>query len=289
MASAALKNTYSFVRYRIIALRYLGKAMRTARRLTDRRGTVAGRQTQEAAEVARTGFAHGPTLPADTVSAMREIYVPRGDAVVPRDRGHPFANLFTPTDVDADNPVFRHALSPDIMAIVHDYFDGDYQFETVQVLHSFPTSGPLRDSQKWHRDYGDAKSLHFITYLNDVEDDAGGPFGFVDRETTKRVRSSPIIRRIDDDRFREEIGPEGEIQKFYGKRGSTLIVDPANCYHFGSRCKTPRLAIFVTFNTLTPYEPLKSAFDNQREKVVAEAAKVRPDLDLAYLERIFGL
>jgi hypothetical protein len=166
------------------------------------------------------------------------------------------------------------------------YFGGRVTLDSIQVLWSFPTDD-LRESQMWHRDYGDAKSFHCITYLNDVQSDADGPFVFVDRNDTRRIRSSPIIRRIDDVTFERELG-NGKVHSFFGLAGESVFVDPAVCYHYGSRCETGRLAVFVTFNTDRPFVPAQSPLRENRQRVLDAAKLIRPDLDEVYLRRLLN-
>lgn len=243
MSSLAFKDALLILRYRIIAVRYFGKLTRALRKPATLLPTGRSAETKQARSVQSIGFAEGPAMDPTLLEEIVEKYAPRAEQVVPRDRGHPFQNLWAAEDIDAGDPVFRWALSDAVLPIVDDFFGGRFMFETIQVLYSYPTQGLLRESQKWHKDYGDSRSLHLISYLNDLEDKEGGPFVFVDRATTKQVSASPIIRRIEDDQFAQETAG-AQVHEFYGKAGSTLVVDPANCYHYGSRCERPRLALF---------------------------------------------
>ena len=208
--------------------------------------------------------------------------------MVPAEAGHPFENLMRPEDLDPDNPVLRFAFSREILDAADAYFGGYFRFDSIQVLYSYATEGSLRESQLWHRDYGDTKSLHCVAYVNDVLEPEDGPFVFVDRNDTRRIGSSPLIRRIPDERFRRELG-EGRIRSFYGEGGESVLVDPAACYHFGSRCMNPRTAIFVTFNTDRPFVPATPLMRENRKRLLAAAAAIRPDLSRDYLERILSV
>jgi len=282
----AARNIYHFVRWRLIALRYLGK-VRSYFTTTAVPRARAPAIAQDSV-ITPDGFGPGPTIDLETIEAIRAIYAPRAAAVVPTERGHPFENLFRGEDMTPDNPVMRFALSREVLDEAHAYFGGRFRYDSVQVLYSFPTPGALRESQMWHRDYGDNKSFHCIAYVNDVLEAEDGPFGFVDRHDTRRIGKSPFIRRIGDERFQEELG-EGELRSFYGRAGESVFVDPAACYHYGSRCERPRTAIFVTFNTDRPYVPAVSTMRANREKFLAAARAIRPDLDEAYLARILDI
>lgn len=288
MSTHALKNTFLFLRYRIIVIRYFGKLWRSLKRRSLRIGNTGRLRTVETKAVSQLGAVRGRKIDQQTLEQIRARYEPRIRAVEPKDRGHPFVNLWSEADIDKDDPVFRQALSPEVLEIADDYFGSRFQIETIQVLYSYPTQGPLRESQKWHRDFGDSKALHFISYVNDLEDEAGGPFVYLDKETSKRVRSSPIIRRISDEKILEETD-NAPWHKFFGGAGSTLIVDPTACYHFGSRCSTPRMALFLTFNTLTPFAPLSSPINCNRSLAASVAREVRPDLSPGYVNQLFGI
>jgi len=279
----ALRDTYNFVRWRLIPVRQLSGV---ALQLKEGRRDRAPARPANDVEVATKGYRPGPTMAPEQVEAIRAIYMPRAAQVAPTERGHPFKNLMQSEDFTVDNPVMRFAFSPEVLDAADAYFGGRVTLDSIQVLWSFPTD-ELRESQMWHRDYGDAKSFHCITYLNDVQSDADGPFVFVDRNDTKKIKASPIIRRIDDETFKQELG-DGEILSFLGKAGESVFVDPAVCYHYGSRCKTGRLAIFVTFNTDRPYVPAQSPLRECRHAALEAARLIRPDLDEAYLRRLLN-
>jgi len=280
-----LRSIASFVRWRLIPVRY-ATMVRNLPRATLLK--PAPSISAIAATIAETGYAQGPTLPADTLAKIKAIYEPRTLRVVPAQSGHPFVNLMNADDLTDDNPVVQLAFSREILDIATDYFGGNIAMDSIQVLYSWPTEGPLRESQKWHKDYADTKSFHCIIYLNDVLSDDDGPFGFVDRKDTKRIRKLPVIRRIDDDRFRDELG-RGTIHRFYARAGNGMFVDPAACYHYGSRCRSPRLAIFITFNTQVSFTPPTQLVSNNAARLFEAGKAIRPDLSEAYLRRLLRM
>ena len=288
MATSILKDTYRLLRWRLVAVRMAGKVKNAlARPVVPPRPTNPFERGR-ISELDSKGFCEAGPIPADELAQIKAIYDPRAAEVSSRDSGHPFENVVRAEDFRADNPLFRLALSEEVLGAADAYFDGQFLFDSIQVLRSFPTGGPLRESQKWHKDYGDSKSLHFIAYLTDVTKPEDGPFVFIDRKTSRSVAKSPLIRRIEDAQLSKEIGGK-PFDAFYGKAGEAILVDPAGCYHYGSRCQTPRTAIFVTFNSSTPYEPMVEPLSGARRQAAAEARKVRPDLPGAYLEAIFGI
>lgn len=283
---SAVTNVLSFLRWRIVAVRYAGKVFGGSpadwlQPGLPPRGNIAG-------AVRERGFEPGPSLEPEALAHVQSIYRPRSDRVVARPSGHPFVNLVEAEDFTPTNPVFRHAFSPEVLDVAHDYFGGRLSLDSIQVLHSWPSDGPPHDSQAWHKDYGDNKSLHCITYLNDVLKAEDGPFVFVDRIDTARIRRSLFIRRIPDSQFAAELG-DGQVRTFHGRAGESVFVDPAACYHYGSRCRSSRLAIFVTFNSDRPFVPATQPIRQHALSILAAAQKVRPDLSESYLRSLLRL
>ncbi|WP_137153242.1 hypothetical protein [Devosia sp. FKR38] len=280
----SLRDIGSFIRWRLIPVRYATMLMEYGKNAGAQRAGVS----KTTGILDEQGYHAGPTLDAETVAALREIYVPRGKTVVPKDRGAPFVNLVKPEDFTVDSPLMKVAFSQEVLDPAIDYFGGRLTLDSIQVLYSYPTE-KLRESQFWHKDYGDRKSFHCVIYLNDVLTDDKGPFVFVDKNDTKKIRKSITIRRLADDELKAELG-NGEVRTFYGKAGESVFVDPAVCYHYGSRCTSePRFAIFVTFNTVTPFVPANSQILDNAERLVQVAAQLRPDLNPRFLRNIVRL
>lgn len=275
----------SFLRWRLVPVRYLTMfgALKWRRLLQP-----PPRIYTSSVEIQLNGFAKGPSMPSEWLSLAKDIYDPRGRQVVPKASGHPFVNLFNDEDIDANNPVFRYAFSEGVLDRAVDYFGQRVILDSIQVLYSYPTEGALRESQYWHLDYGDSKSFHCVAYLNDVLASEDGPFVFVNKSTTDKIGRSLIVRRIHDQQFNQELNG-GEIETFFAKAGGSVLVDPSACYHYGSRCKIPRLAIFVTFSTWFPFAQPTPLVTQNRQKILAAAQHVRPDLSVPFLRALLQL
>lgn len=279
---SSIHQLLHFIRWRTIAVRYAGK-LRGRPPAASHRTHPARTRTVERLQA--HGHEAGPRIGDADLAQIRAIYEPRAGQVEMRQTGHPFTNLFQREDMTPNNPVFRFALSPAVLDRADEYFGGRFLIDSIQVLYSWPTEGELRESQMWHKDYGDSKSFHCVAYVNDVMTPEDGPFVFVDRDDTKSIARSPFIRRISDADFARELGA-GKPRHFYGRAGESVLIDPAACYHYGSRCKRPRMAIFATFNTNRPFvSPIPLIRENS-ERAVQSALLVRPDLSEAYLRRI---
>ncbi|RAJ33472.1 hypothetical protein [Pedobacter cryoconitis] len=236
----------------------------------------------------REGFCAGPSISSSVLEEIKAIYESRIVGVIPKPTGAPFTNLILDEDITIDNPVIKLAFSKDILDPAMDYFGGKLLFESLQVLYSYPTDGKLRESQYWHKDFGDSKSFHAIMYLNDVEKLSQGPFVFVSKKDSEKMKRSVIIRRINDEIFSKELGT-GKIEYFYGKAGESVFVDPAICYHYGSRCKVGRLALFFTFNTSTPYIIMPGLIQKNSAKFLEIGKKLRPDIPVKKLSDLLGI
>jgi hypothetical protein len=279
---SAVQSMYSFLRWRLVPVRYAGKITARPRAA----GSFVPRSALIDA-IERDGHHAGPRLTPETLAQVQAIYRPRMAEVTPTHGGHPFTNILRAEDFAPENPVFRHALSPQVLDVAHDYFNGRFLLDSIQVLYSWPTQA-LSQSQMWHKDYGDSRTLHCVTYLNDVAKPEDGPFVFVDKTDTRRIRRVPFIRRIDDETFKAELG-SGQLRQFLGRAGESVFVDPSACYHYGSRCTRARLAIFVTFNTDRPFVPPTEPIRQHRERILVAARAVRPELSDSYLRGLLQL
>lgn len=286
MAENVLRSMASFVRWRLVPVRYLERLprlnTRTIRPLPRPKGKVA-------LEVERLGLTGGPAVAAEDVKAMRDLFLPRLDTAKKTARNHPFVNLTRAEDLTADNVLMKYAFSKDVLDVAMDYFGGRATLNGLQILYSYPWDGVnLMESQKWHLDYTDTRSLHWVAYLNDVETEEDGPFVCLDKETTNKVGRSMIVRRIEDAQMVKESG--GVSPKVvYAKAGESVMVDPAAVYHYGSRCKNPRLAIFVTFNSDIPFNNQTALVSQNAGKIAALIKEMRPDLDSGAVDRMLML
>jgi hypothetical protein len=281
----SLRKIASFARWRLVPVRYATMLM-SFKWATLCKSTPV--KNSSVAEINSKGYTKGPVMDSDLLRLAQEIYEPRGKLVVPKLTGHPFVNLFNETDIRSDNPVFKFAFSTEVLDAAADYFGGRLILDSIQVLYSYPTEGDPRESQYWHLDYGDSKSFHCVAYLKDVLNTEDGPFVYVDKPTTQKIGRSLIVRRISDQQFSREL-KDGEVKSFLGKAGSSVLVDPSACYHYGSRCKVPRIAIFVTFSSWYPFaQPMPLVTQNSR-KILEAARQVRPDLSEPFIKALLQL
>jgi hypothetical protein len=281
----SFRQVISFLRWRVIFVRYITMipSIRWSRLQFGSRS-----KTEFSKQIAINGYNAGQRLTPELVEEIRQIYVPRMEKVIPTSSGSPFVNLLQSDDISSENPIIRLAFSKEILDMAIDYYSGSPILSTIQVLYAWPASSDNRESQKWHKDYSDAKSLHCMIYLNDVLTPTDGPFVFVDKQDSSKIRRSPLIRRIDDLQFVKELG-SGIIRYFYGQAGSTMFVDPSPLYHYAHRTDKPHLGIFITFSTLMPYAQPIPIIQKNAAKLLEVALELRPDLSKEFLQRLLQL
>ena len=269
-----LVKILSFFRWRIVVVRYITLLIN----LKIRNLFVKPKYSNLVFRLEKFGYAQGPDMSEDVSNAILEFYKLKIECAIKIKSYQPFENIMTEEDLVESNPLIKYAFSEDVLRKAIEYYRGYISLNAIQLLYSYPSGAELKESQFWHKDYGDSKSLHVITYLNDVLDDESGPFTFVDKIESKKISWSPFIRRIADDQFEKELG-SNDINRFYGKKGSTLMVDSSVCYHYGSRGIKPRLAVFITFNSSMPFTPAAAFTDKYSLKIKELGKIVRPDLN----------
>ncbi|MEO9461765.1 MAG: hypothetical protein ABJ242_03425 [Marinomonas sp.] len=283
MIGNVIREGLSFARWRLAPVRYLERLPRL--NLENIR-TLPAPQLEVNKRIEKEGITVGPTLLPSQVEELRELFLPRLDTATKTARKHPFVNLTNESDLTSDNPLIRAAFSKDVLDVAIDYFGGRATLNSLQALYSFAGNGDARmESQKWHLDYSDTRSLHWVVYLNDVSDAGAGAFVCHSKEVSKKVGRSLIIRRIDDAQMAKETGG-AEPNVFYGEAGASVILDPAAVYHFGSRCTVPRLALFVTFNSDAPFNNPTPLVHNNSARIARVMREVRPDLSDETVNRL---
>jgi hypothetical protein len=108
--------------------------------------------------------------------------------------------------------------------------------------------------RSWHLDHEDRRILKILVYLSDVDVDAG-PFGYLDRRHTTRVRA--LSRRhhhaISDERMAEVV-PEEQWNRVTGPRFTAVYADTGQVFH---RVFTPasaeRYSMTFAYSSQHPY------------------------------------
>jgi len=166
-----------------------------------------------------------------------------------------WANLTGPADRTVDGILIRFALQERVLKLATAYFGQVPYLADVDISVSFDTGKPQWEtSQLWHRDYADHKTVKFWVYLSDVLSKGDGPFTYVPPGPSRRIKNTFFPGRVKDETMAKCVAPD-EVKEIFGKRGSAFYVEPARCYHLGSRLSPGRqrityVATFLTRNSL---------------------------------------
>lgn len=157
-----------------------------------------------------------------------------------------FSQLFVEEDYRLDGPIMQFVLNERLLKTISTYLGSAPFLQSAELLYSRPMPGPLKTSQMWHRDRLDEMVMKVFVYCMDVGPD-NGPFTFIPKDLGQKVPEWHF-QYIKDEDMRKHV-PDSEVQTLLGPTGSTLLIDSYGCFHQGSRCKEPRLAAIIDFDT----------------------------------------
>jgi len=170
-----------------------------------------------------------------------------------------FTKFTDEADLNSDSIFVRFALQPSVQKLVCSYFGNTVPYlGEVAVIQSHSNGNDQwTDSQLWHLDFSDSKTVLLWVYLTDVNTDEQGPFTYLTVDASRKVKNSFFPKRVPD-AVVESAGLGSEVQKVYGPRLKSFYVDTARCYHLGSRLRgdQTRLVYLATFITHKPLYPL---------------------------------
>ena len=277
-----IRKIYGLIKNRLVLIRYFNKLLnlKWSKLFKESHSNLTISQ-----KLYEKGYAKGPSLDPLSLNQIQNIYVPMVEELKPNKHGAPLINLFNLKEIHVTDPVFRFAFSKEVLDVAMDYYGGKVILDSISVFYSYPSDNDLVASQYWHLDYGDKKSLHLMSYLNNVSALKDGPFVFLDKQQSAEIGRFNTVRRFSDKKIFKVKGDE-EIIPFYGTAGNSLFVDPAACYHYGSRCKVSRLAIFITFNSWFPFIQPQPEITENALKIKKVAKLVRPDLSELFLDNL---
>lgn len=163
------------------------------------------------------------------------------------------------SDLDTASSFVKLALSPFVVDVVTAAFGELPYLADIEILAAIGTKNTAwQESQKWHRDYADTKTIKLFGYLTDVTDAADGPFTFHPLPRSRAVKNQFLPTRIEDDDMVRQTGGAQPVQVL-GPRKSFFFIDTANCYHQGSRTEPGHLrvayvATFITHSSMDRYD-----------------------------------
>jgi hypothetical protein len=170
-----------------------------------------------------------------------------------------FTKYMDEQDLNSESIFVRFALQPSVQKLVCSYFNNTVPYLCdVQLTQSHSNDKDhWTDSQLWHLDHCDSRTILLWVYLTDVNSEEDGPFVYLNADDSRKVKNSFFPKRVPDEVV-TSAGLTPKMQKVCGPRLKAFYVDTARCYHLGSRLKGDhmRLAYIATFITHKPLYPL---------------------------------
>lgn len=162
-------------------------------------------------------------------------------------------------DLNVEHVLVRFALQDTVLRIAAAYLGEVPYLSSVQIFQSLSTgSTQWGESQLWHQDYEDTKTVKLWVYLTDVTDDPQGPFTFLPLSESRKIKNKFFPGRVSDESVEKQTGG-AVFQHVKGPRLTAFYVDSSVCYHMGSRIHPGHSRIvyeatFVTHASLYPIE-----------------------------------
>jgi len=182
----------------------------------------------------------------------------------------PFYDIYEDNELICKKLIRMLLDSPEIKNILNTYFAGEYvRFWNLSLNYSPQRSSEraFGESQLWHWDYNDKKTVHLMLYLKDVDQECG-PFTYLSAADSTRIHRHPFwIERYSDSEVEGNLGKQlaDSRKQFICGRGACLIADPGVLLHQGARNTRERMVLFASFTSDSPYE-YEQNFLNRREK-----------------------
>jgi hypothetical protein len=216
---------------------------------------------QRVAELKTTGYADaGDELDAKLLAELDQTATSRLTNGYQGTKIRSFFTKYTDdNDLDSNSIFVRFALQPSVQKLVCSYFDNKvpYLAEVSLILSHSNGYEQWTDSQLWHLDRSDSKTILLWVYLSDVNTDEEGPFTYLPVDASRKVKNTFFPTRVSDEAV-VAAGLGAETKKVYGPRLKSFYIDTARCYHLGSRLKgdAKRFVYLATFITHKPLYPL---------------------------------
>lgn len=172
----------------------------------------------------------------------------------------------------------RFALQRPILATIATATGSLPQLDYVLLTQSLTTGPSLSQSQLWHRDHDDVRTIKVFVYLTNVTSEGDGPFTMLPAAASDRIGRSLKSHRTD-----QEIDPlikRSEIRKVFAPALTCFAVETSRCLHMGSRVGEghSRLLYTATFTTFPGILAKKgNAFVLSGEESELERAVLAPE------------
>jgi hypothetical protein len=155
----------------------------------------------------------------------------------------------------ADSDLLKLALDPKLLGIVSSYLGMWPRLHAINVWLNFATTDDAKESQLWHRDPEDMRTVKAFIYLADVDENRG-PFSYIPGSQPFGALSGAVPSSVHDGRITDEemaaaIPPEKWLA-CTGTAGTMVLADTIG-YHRGGKPKQgERILISFSYTSGTP-------------------------------------
>lgn len=165
---------------------------------------------------------------------------------------------FLPLELRIEDPFVQLALDEPLLALVQDYLGMRPLLRAVELWWDFPTTGPAKETQLWHRDGDDVMNVKMFIYWNNVDRETG-PFCFLPTTHPGGERWNLAPEHDTQGRTTDEqmarVVPSSEWQICTGSAGTVVICDTCG-YHKGLKpTHKERLMLMIQYTSGTPRYP----------------------------------
>ena len=153
----------------------------------------------------------------------------------------------------------RFALQPRLLSALARALGTVPQLDYVLLTLSVPGEGPLSQSQLWHRDHDDTRTIKVFTYLTDVAAEGDGPFTFIEGPQSDRIGYT-LRSHLADEYVFSRLPPDSR-SAMLAPALTTFAVETSRCLHMGSRVAPGHRRLLYTA-TYTTYPKLSGQSPN---------------------------
>ena len=131
-----------------------------------------------------------------------------------------------------------------------EFYDSSFHFDKIQIIKTRHSSIPC-DSELWHYDNNDSKSIHLVFNLKSNHNS----FSVIPVEQSRSVPPDRFyVKRHQDNYIFNKISPSSVV-KVQGATDSVLIFNPSSCLHKLNSLHSSDFYLFITFCSAKPYYP----------------------------------
>ena len=163
----------------------------------------------------------------------------------------------TPADLAVDPTLFLWGLTPGLLDLAECHLGLPARYLGVEVKRELTTTadGDKHEAVRhWHLDHEDRRMFKVIVYLSDVDDESG-PFGYVERSNTERVRR---LSRHHHDAVSDEgmatVVPREDWHRVTGSRLTAVYADTGQVFHrVFQPTGSERYSVTFAYSSRSPY------------------------------------